>query len=345
MHKPIATFSLFLAGAAFAAAADFSVTARYPIGGEGNYDYIRFDAKTGRLFIGHDKRFEVLDAGTGKKLGEVGPAARAHGVALAHEFHHGFATCGAIASPQANSILMFDLDTLTTLKVIKSTGKNPDSIEYDEETKRIYAVNGGSGSVDVIDPAGGEVIGTVALVEGKLEQIGFDGRGHAFVNNEEKSTVHVFDTHTLKALATWPLAPGEGGTGLVVDRAHHRLFSACGNNKLVVLNSDTGAVVATPEIGEDPDGAAYDAAKGLVFTSNVGGTLSILHQDSPDSYSAVQTVTTAYGARTLAYDRKTGRVFLVTGEFGPMPAATTEVPNPRRPVLPGTFVVLVVSSR
>jgi len=323
-------------------AADFRVTTHYPVGGEGFYDYIRFDPAGNRLFIGHDKRFEVIDADTGKKLGEIGPAARAHGVALAQEFGRGFATCGDFKSPHANSVIMFDLGTLKTISVIKVTGKNPDSIEYDPETKRVYAVNGGSGDVDVIDPATGTIVGTVSLVEGKLEQIGFDGRGHAFVNNEEKSSVHAFDTHTLKAIGTWPLAPGEGGTGLAVDRDHHRLFSACGNEKLLVLNSDTGAVVATPAIGEDPDGAAYDPATGLVFTSSVAGTLSILHQDSPDSYSTVQTLATAYGARTIAYDEKTGRAFLVTAKFGPAPAPTPAVPEPRRPVLPGTLEVLVV---
>jgi DNA-binding beta-propeller fold protein YncE len=187
------------------------------------------------------------------------------------------------------------------------------------------------------------VVGTVELVDGKLEQVGFDGRGHAFVNNEEKSCVHVFDTHTLKALGTWSLAPGEGGTGLAVDAVHHRTLSSCGNNKLVVLNSDTGAVVATPEIGEDPDGVVFDPATGLVFTSNVVGTLSILHQDSPDTYSTVQTVQTAVGARTLAYDPASGRVFLVTAKVGPVPPATASNPNPKAAVLPNTFELLVVS--
>jgi YVTN family beta-propeller protein len=327
-----------LLSAAPAPAGGFAVVARYPIEGSGTYDYIRFDPGGRRLFVAHDRRFEVIDADSGRKLGEIGGVSRAHGVALVPDLNRGFATSG-----NTNAIVMFDLKTLGTLAVIRSTGRNPDSIEYDDDTRRVYAVNGASGNVSVIDPAAGAVVATVELVKGKLEQIGFDGRGRAYVNNEEKSAVHVFDTHTLKVLGTWPLAPGEGGTGLAVDREHHRVLSACGNEKLVVLDSDTGAVVATPAIGEDPDGVVFDPIREFVFTSNVEGTLSIVHQDSPDAYSAVQTVPTVAGARTLAYDAKSGRVFLVAARFGPVPAATPENPHPRAPVLPGTFELLVVS--
>ena len=329
---------LLLAAAAPAAGADFAVTARYPIGGPGTYDYIRFDARGHRLFIAHDRRFEVIDADSGCRVGEIGDVARAHGVAFAPDLERGFATSGG-----TNTVVMFDLRTLKTVAVIKSTGRNPDSIEYDDDTRRVYAVNGASGNVSIIDPAAGAVVATVELAGGKLEQIGFDGRGRAYVNNEAMSAVHVFDTHTLKVLGAWPLAPGEGGTGLAVDRAHHRIFSACGNGKLVVLDSDTGAVVATPAIGEDPDGVVFDPSRGLAFTSNVGGTLSVVHQDSPGAYSTVQTVPTAFGARTLGYDPGSCRIFLVTAKFGPAPAATAENPHPRRHALPDTFELLVVS--
>jgi len=330
---------LMAAASAGAHAADFALTARHMIpGATGTYDYLRFDPDGHRLFIAHDKVFEVVDAESGRKIGEIAGVSRAHGVALVPGLGRGFATSG-----NTNSIVVFDLKTLKKIAEVKSTGKNPDSIEYDEDTKRVYAVNGASGSVSVIDPATATVVGTVELVDGKLEQVGFDGRGHGFVNNEEKSCVHVFDTHTLKALGTWSLAPGDGGTGLAVDSAHHRIMSSCGNNKLVVLDSDTGAVVATPEIGEDPDGVVFDPSSGLAFTSNVGGTLSILHQDSPDSYSAVQTVQTVPGARTLAYDPASGRIFLVTAKLGPVPAATSANPKPKAAVLPNSFELLVVS--
>jgi DNA-binding beta-propeller fold protein YncE len=183
------------------------------------------------------------------------------------------------------------------------------------------------------------------LTEGKLEQIGFDGRGRAFVNNEEKSAMHVFDTHTLQPIATWSLAPGEGGTGLIADGPHHRVFATCSNHRLVVVDSDTGRVVATPETGEDADGAVFDPRTGRIFVSNADETMTILHQDSPDGYSLLQTVKTGIGAKQSALDEATGRVFLPTGKFGPKPAANKKTPNPLPPVVPGTFDVLVYGEK
>jgi YVTN family beta-propeller protein len=236
---------------------------------------------------------------------------------------------------------MFDVDTLKIVKVIPGLGVKPDAIEYDPETRRIYVANGASGGITVIDPAKGEISATIPI-EGKLEGLAFDGRGRLFVNTEDRSMIQVVDTHALKPVAMWPIAPVEGGTGLAIDAAHHRLFSAGGNNRLAVVDSDTGAIVATPEIGSDPDGDAFDPSSGLIFTSNMVGTLSVLHEDSPDAYSVVQTVPTAFGARTIALDAKTGRVFLSTGKFMQTPAPTADNPRPRRQGEPGTFEVLVV---
>ncbi len=322
-----------------ARSAEYHITGRYPIGGDASrWDYLRVDPQTRFLYVAHYTRFEVLDADTGARVGQIGPASRAHGVVIVPELGRGFATSG-----NDNAVIVFDSRTLRTLAVVKTTGTNPDSIQYDaDDTRLVYAVNGSSGSVTVIDPVKMAVTGTVRLTEGKLEQIGFDGRGRAFVNNEEKSAVHVFDTHTLKAIATWSLAPGEGGTGLIVDAAHHRLFAACANHKLVVLDSDTGRVVATPAIGEDADGAAFDPARGLIFASNADRTMTVIHQDSPDAYSAVETVTTAEGAKQIALDGTTGRIFLPSGKFGPRPAPTPRTPNPLPPVVPGTFEILVI---
>jgi YVTN family beta-propeller protein len=337
--KSSALFALALQ-ASVALAADYRVIAHYPIGGDASrWDYITVDPATRYLYVAHFKRFEVLNADTGQKIGEIAPASRAHGVVIVPEFNHGFATSG-----NDNAVIMFDPKTLKTLAIIKTTGTNPDAVQYDAaDTKKVYVINGSSGNVTVIDPATGAVTGSVTLVEGKLEQIGFDGRGHAFVNNEEKSCVHVFDTHTLKSLATWSLAPGEGGTGLAVDPVTHRTFSTCGNNKLVVLDSDTGKLVATAPIGEDADGVVFDPASRRIFTSNADKTMTIIHEDSPDQYSVEQTVQTAEGAKQIGLDAKTGHIFLPAGKFGPTPAATAAVPHPLPPVEPGTFELLVVA--
>lgn len=333
--------ALAAVSSSFASAADYQVVAHYKIGGDsGGFDYLRVDPAARRLYVAHDKRFDVLDVDTGAKVGEIGPVARAHGVAIAPESGHGFASSGI-----DNIITMFDVKTLAKLKEIKSTGSNPDAIEYDPATKRVYAANHGSGDVTVIDAATGDIAGTVAFGEGKLEGLGFDGRGQGFVIAEDKSSVFVFDLKTLQPKAKWPMAPAEGGTGLGVDAAHHRLFAACANNKVVVLDSDSGKIVAMPAAGDDPDGLAFDPKSGMIFTPNPDGTLTILHQDSADAYSAVATVKTATGCRTIALDEKTGRVFMCAPQYGPKPAAVKGGPKPRAPALPGTFEVLVVGTK
>ncbi len=319
-----------------AASIDYGIVARYTIGGEGGYDYLRVDAAARRLYVTHQNRVEVLDADTGHKVGEITGLARAHGVAISPETGHGFATSGT-----DSEIVMFDTKSLAVLKRIKSTGSSPDAIEYDAGTRRVYVANHGSGDITVLDPASGEVGGTVKFGEGKLEGIGFDGRGTGFVNAEDKSAVFVFDLKTLQPKAKWSSAPGEGGTGLAVDAAHHRVFSACANNKVVVLDSDSGKVVATPVIGEDPDGIAFDPATHRIFSPNNDGTLTILQENSPDDYSVLQTVATQAGCRTIALDDKTGRVVTCAPKYGPKPAAADGKAK-RAPVVPGTFEAIVI---
>ncbi len=327
---------LLAAGALNARAAEFRVVAHYPIGGDVRYDYLRVDPDMRRLYVSHATRVEVLDVDTGAKVGEVGPMRGIHGIAVVPDLGRGFITAGS-----DRTVVMFDLRTLKIVKVITGLGVKPDAIEYDPQTRRVYVANGASGGITVIDPAKGEIAATVPI-EGKLEGLAFDGRGRLFVNTEDKSIIQVVDTRTLRPLAAWPIAPVEGGTGLAIDAVHHRLFSAGGNQMLAVVDSDTGVLVATPEIGEDPDGDAFDPANGLIFTSNMTGTVTVLHEDSPGAYSVVQTVPTAFGARTIAFDPKTGRIFLATGKFGPPPAPTAANPRPWRQGEPGSFEVLVV---
>jgi YVTN family beta-propeller protein len=321
------------------AAEQYHILARYHVGGDDSrVDYLRVDPVNRHLFVAHTKLFDVLDIDTGKKVGEIGPTKRAHGVALVPDLNRGFASDG-----NSNAIIMFDLKTLKTIAVIESTGRNPDGIEYDPATKRVYVANGSSGNVTVIDPAAGKVVGNVVLTSGKgskLEAIGFDGAGRAFVNDEEMASTHVFNLKTLKALATWSLAPGEGGTGMAVDRAHHRIFATCANEKLVVLDSDTGKVVATPAIGEDPDSMTFDVVTQTLFVSCLDGTMTVLHEDTPDTYSLVQTVATGPGAKTSTFDN--GKIYLPVMQFGTPPPPTKDKPEPRPPVIPGTLEIIIV---
>lgn len=327
---------LLLASALTAAAEDFKILSHFPIGGEVRYDYLRVDPVMRRLYVSHATRVDVLDADTGAILGNIAPMKGIHGIAIVPELRKGFITAGT-----DRTVVVFDVDSLKILKVIGALGMKPDAIEYDPNTRMIYVANGQSGGVTVIDPVKGAISGNVPI-EGKLEGMAFDGKGRLFVNTEDKSEIQVIDTHTLRALAAWSIAPVEGGTGLAIDVVHHRLFSSGGNGKLAVVDSDTGALVATPEIGEDPDGDAFDASAGLIYTSNMVGTLSVLHEDGPNDYSLVQTVPTAFGARTISLDSKTGRVFLATGKFGDALPASDANPHPRRQGEPGSFEVLVV---
>lgn len=302
---------------------------RYQVGGTGGYDYIRFDGSTHRLYVAHGTRVEVLDGDTGRRVGEISPTNGVHGIALAPEFGHGFTSNGL-----DRSVTMFDVHSLATLKVIKYTGVKPDALEYDPDTKRVYVANGDAklgGDLTVINAADGAITDTIDL-GGKLEGMAFDGRGHLFVAAEDRSMVHVVDTHAGRKIATWPLAPGTEPTGVAIDAEHHRLFFACANNLLVVLDSDSGKVVATPAIGADPDGAAFDRESGRIYTSNREGTLTVIRAAATDRYEVEQTVTTEPGARTITLDAATHRVFLPTAKFVAGSRAT----------VPDSFCVLVV---
>jgi YVTN family beta-propeller protein len=327
---------LVLATTVTAAAGDLKVVAHYPIGGEVRYDYLRVDPATRRLYVSHATQVDVLNADTGAVIGNISPMKGIHGIAIVPALRRGFITSGG-----DRTVVMFDADSLKILKVINGLGVKPDAIEFDPDTGMVYVANGQSGGVTVIDPVKGEISATVPI-EGKLEGLAFDGKGRLFVNTEDRSEIQVIDTHTLKPLAAWSISPVEGGTGLAIDTVHHRLFSAGANNRLAVVDSDTGAVVATPEIGEDPDGDAFDPSAGLIYTSNMVGTVTVLHEDGPDAYSLVQTVPTEFGARTIALDTKTGRIFTAAGKFEEAAAATADNPHPRRQGAPGSFEVLVV---
>jgi DNA-binding beta-propeller fold protein YncE len=331
--------AVLLAGEAAQAPA-YHVAARYDIGGSDvAYDYIRVDAAARRVFVAHGSRIEVLDADTGAPVGQVPDIPGVHGIEIVESLHTAFATGGA-----ERTVVVFNPATLQVVKRIKYLGVKPDALQYDPASRLLFVVNGGAtGDISVIDPATGAIVDTVELAGGKLEELAFDGRGRGFVNDEEKSVVHVFDTRTRKRLADWPLGPAEGPTGLAIDREHHRLFSACGNRLLAILDADTGKLLDTVAIGPEPDGAAFDPKTGRVFTSNRDGTMTVLGERSPGNYTALQTVKTATGARTLALDERTGRLFLPAGRLGPVPAPTPAVPEPRAPLIPDTFAIIVVA--
>jgi DNA-binding beta-propeller fold protein YncE len=323
-------------GTAAAADAANAVVQRWKLGGPGGWDYLTLDAAARRLYVTRGDRVVVLDADSGKSVGEIANTDGVHGVALAPELGRGFASNG-----RSNSITVFDIKTLKTLQEIKVDAQNPDAILYDPSTQRVFTFNGRSANASAFDAKTGSSLGNIAL-SGKPEFAVSDEHGRVYVNIEDKSELTVIDPKALKVVASWPLKDCEDPTGLAIDTAHRRLFSVCQSQKMIVTDSADGHEVASVAIGKGPDGAVFDAERSLVFSSNGEGTLTVVHEDDPQHYHVVENVTTQKSARTLALDPKTHHVFLAAAEFGAAPAATAEQPHPRPPMVADSFTILVV---
>ena len=319
-----------------AAAASYTITHRYVLGGSGGWDMLTVDPKANRLYISRANRVMVMNTLDGSIAGTIPDTQGVHGIALAAEFGKGFVSNG-----RANTVTVFELGSLKTLQTI-AVGAKPDAILYDPASKHVYSFNGQSQDISVIDPSTGTVAATVAA-GGKPEFAVADGAGRIYFNLEDKSELGVIDSAAARRIAAWPLTHCEGPTGIALDIAHGRVFSACDNGVLVVTDAATGRHIAQVPIGKGPDGAAFDAQKGLVFSPNgADGTLTVIRQLDADHYSVVADVPTRKSARTIALDPLTHRVYLVAAQFGLKPPPTVEEPDPRAAVLDGTFEVLVL---
>ena len=303
------------------------------VGGEGGWDYLLADADGGRLYLSHGTQVEVLDLKTHEKVGVITPTPGIHGIAVVPGTTVGYTTNG-----RPNTATMFDTKTFKAMKEIP-TGKKPDAIMYDAFSKRIFIFNNAETTATVLEAATGTVAGTVEL-GGAPEAAVTDDHGLIFVNLEDKNEVAVFDAKSLAVKHHWKLGTGEEPTGLAFDKSHHRLFSTCHNKQMIVLDSQTGKVLAAVPIGSGVDGAVFDPSTGSAISSNGEGTMTVVREVKPNQFEAVQTVTTQRGARTIAIDPQSHHIFVVSAEYGPAPAATTENPRPRPAVLPGTFAVL-----
>jgi YVTN family beta-propeller protein len=317
--------------------AGYHLTKTIPVGGDGGWDYIAFDGASRRLFISRGTRVIVLDPESGKTVGEIPNLSGVHGIALADDLGRGF-----ISNGRSDTVTAFDLKTLKPLGEWKSTGQNPDCILYDPASHRVFAFNGRSGNVTVFDASSGAVAATIPL-GGKPEFAASDRKGSVFVNIEDKNEVVAIDSAKLTAAKRWPLAGCEEPSGMAIDAGHRRLVIGCGNQTAVILDANDGREVAKLPIGKGVDANGFDSGAGLGFASNGEGTLTVMREDSPDSWRVVANAATKQGARTMAVDEKTHDVYLVTADFGPRPEPTATEPHPRPPMVPGSFVVLVVS--
>ena len=314
----------------------YELIAKYQVGGEGGWDFIKLDDHRHRLFISRGNRVQVVDSRTGGAAGEISGTEGVHGIALAEGVGLGFTSNG-----RSDSVTVFDLETLAVRDSVKVTGTNPDAIIYEPVADRVMAFNGRSANVSMINPRTRLVTDTIPL-PGKPEVAVSDGQGRVYVNIEDRNSIAVLDIKGHRLATEWMLNGCEAPTGLAIDVRRHRLFSACHNKKLMVVDSESGQVLQELPIGAEVDGTEFDPATGLVFTSNGDGTLTVIHAETGRPYRVLQDATTQSRARTLALDRDSHAVYLVTASFEAAPAATPADPRPRARMIPGSFVVLVM---
>jgi YVTN family beta-propeller protein len=323
---------LLAAGAAALAAAPggYHVIKTVSVPGDGGWDYLTVDAAGRRVYVSHATRVEVLDADTGAIQGQIADTAGVHGIAVAADLGRGFTSNG-----RTNNVTVFDLKSLKPLGTVP-TGKNPDCIIYDPATRQVFAFNGRDASVTVIDAATSKVAGTIDL-GGQPEFAAADGAGHVFVNLEDKNEVLRLDAKKMKVLDRWPIAPATAPCSMAIDPATHRLFVGCRSKSLVVLDSESGRVVATLPIGERVDAGAFDPEMKVVFCSCGDGTVTVVRQETPDQYAVVETIQTRPQSKTMALDPKTHKLFLPAAEYN----ALTGGGRGRPTMVPSSFVVLM----
>jgi DNA-binding beta-propeller fold protein YncE len=306
----------------------YKITHTSLLGGDGGWDYIVPDPSTHRLFIARGTHLMVVDEDSGKLIGEVADIHGAHGTAIAPNY--GFAS-----SAQDKSVAMFDLKTL---KVISRSPAqdDTDAAIYDAPSNRVFTMNGDAASATVVDASTGKTITNIPL-GGKPEYAVSAGDGKIYVDINDKDQIAELDARNATILRRWPTAPCTKPTSLAIDTAHHRLFTGCRSGVLAVSDTTTGKVITTVPIGKGVDASGFDPSTGDIFSSAADGTLTIIHQDTPDQYHVLQILATPIGSRNLGVDPTTHKIFVVAADFGPAPAA-----GGRKPVLSGTFKLLTI---
>lgn len=335
--------SLIAAFAALTASAQtshqYKVVKALKVGGEGGWDYLIADADARRLYVTRGSHVMVFDMDRDSLVGDLPNTPGVHGVALVKRLHRGFTSNG-----RDSSVTVFDLKTLKPVKTLRISGRNPDAIVYDSSTNRVFTFNASSRDASVIDASTLEQVGSIAL-GGKPEMGVPNGRGMLYVNIEDKNEVIAFDTRTLNVKSHYALAPCEEPTGMARDNARGRLIIGCSNKTMAVMDERSGKVITTIEVGNGVDGAAFDPANQLAFTSNGEGSLSVVHENADGTFTTVATIPTQRGARTMALDPRTHKIYMSTAGYGPAPAPTADRPRPRAPIIPGSFTVLILEMK
>ena len=331
MKSRLTVITVLIAALGFAASdPGYRLLKTIPLTGDGGQDYLALDQSARRLYVTHGTQVEVVNIDTEQPVGKIEGMNGVHGVALAPKHNHGFITSGL-----TKTVKMFDLKTLQSLADIPVAAAGPDGIVYEPVTDRVFAFEHVGSGMTVIDAKDGKVLKDMPLA-GQAEFPVADGKGTVWDIIEDKSLVIKIDAKDMSVLAEWPIGPAcEGPSGLAIDLANRRLFAGCNNEKMSVLDADSGKVLQTLPIGVHIDAVAYDPKTKLIFNAN-RSSVTIIHQDTPDQYSVVQNLETLEGTNTLALDFKTGKIYLSTAKMGP-PAT----PGGRPTRLPGTFMVAV----
>ncbi len=314
----------------------YQITHTYNLGGEGGWDYMIPDAPNHRLFIARRDRVMVVDMNSGRLITEINGINGAHGVALVPAAGRGFATSG-----NDSSVVMFDLRTYKILGKIPA-GEDADAIIYDPSSGKVFSFNGDANTATVIDPKKGALVTNIAL-GGKPEYGQSARNGKVYVNLEDSSQIVEIDTRKLAVTKRWSTEPCKDPVSMAIDTRRQRLFTGCRSGVMAVSDYKNGKVITTVPIGRGVDGAGYDPVKRDVYTSNLDGTLTVIHQDSPDAYHVVENVSTGQNARNMGLDPASHRIYLSSAKFGPVPAESTAT-NPRRrpPMIPGSYYLIVV---
>lgn len=317
---------------------------KYNIGGDGGTDYVTAEPGTGRVFVSRGTHVMVVDGTTGKVIGDIPDTPRMHGVGLALKHNHGFTT-----NAGDSSVTMFDLKTLGVIKKIKIPTGGLDGIMYDDYSDHIILTNHSRpiGTAVALDANTGDIVGTAELEDDAPEGAASDGKGRLFVNNESKNTIQVLDAKTMKVLASWPLTPCDGPTGIAYDRSSNRIFSGCGKTS-VVVDPSTGKVVATIANGDGVDALGFDPSEKLIYIpAGRDSNVTVVRETSPNTYTVIATVPTMRGAKTITVDPMKHVAYLFQPEYGPAPAPAPGSPPPaagsrppRGPVIGAWFFVI-----
>jgi hypothetical protein len=328
------SLGIVLAALSLPAPAAYHLVKEIPVAGDTGWDYLSIDPDARRLYVTHGTHIVVVNLDTDSVAGDIADTPGVHGFAIAHILGKGFSSNGA-----ESKVSIVDLKSLATQTKV-ATAEGPDAIIYEPARQEVYAYDGKAHAATIISATSGAVVATLPL-PGKPEFSAADPEaGRVFVNIEDKDEVVAIDTRTHRIASTWPIAPGQSASGMAIDTAHHRLFLGCENHLMLMMDSDTGKIVASVPIGSGVDANAFDAGTQLAFSSNGEGNVTIAHEDSPSKLSVVQTLQTQPSARTMALDPVTHRIYLSAATFQPEPD-----PKPaqrhRRATVPGSFKVLV----